>query len=295
MTIRHMKIFLEVYRTENITKAAEHLHMTQPAVTRAIQEIENYYGVHLFERINRRLYVTETGKQLYKQAIHIVDSFDNVEKTLRNWDTFGVLRVGSCITLGNFVLPELVCRFRENHPKIKIYADVSNGSNLQKALLNNHLDLAIVEGEVSEPDLMSQPFYSDHLKLILPPSHPLMQKKKIYLSDLSEYDLLLREKGSNGRIYIDNLFAVHGITVTPLWESVSTQALIRAVSKGIGIAILPEMLVKRDVESKTICTRKLEDAPLERKNYIIWHKNKYFTKAAEDFKSLCEHFSDTQI
>lgn len=293
MTIRHMKIFLEVYRTENITKAAEHLHMTQPAVTRTIQEIENYYGVRLFERINRRLYVTETGKQFYKQALHIVDSFDNIEKTLRNWDTFGVLRVGSSITLGNFVLPELVCRFKENHPNIKIYANVSNGSNLQKALLNNHLDLALVEGEVSEADLMSEQFYSDQLILIMPVGHPLMCQEKIYLSDLSKYDLLLREKGSAGRIYIDSVFAVHGISVTPLWESVSTQAIIKAVSKGIGIALLPEMLVKKDIENGIICTKKIEDVIFKRKNYIVWHKNKYFTKAADDFKLLCENFSDT--
>lgn len=295
MTIRHMKIFLEVYHTENITKAAEHMHMTQPAVTRTIQEIENYYGVKLFERINRHLYVTEIGKQLYKQALHIVDSFDNLEKTLRNGDAFGILRVGSSITLGNFVLPELVCRFREKHPKIKIYANVSNGSNLQKALLDNHIDLALVEGEVNEPDLITEPFYSDHLILILPPKHPLMQRKKIYLSDLSKYDLLLREKSSAGRIYIDNTFAVHGISINPIWESVSTQALIKAVSKGIGLSILPEMLVKNDIEKGIICTKKIEDAAFARKNCIVWHKNKYFTKAAEDFRSLCKHFSDTKI
>ena len=106
MTIRHMKIFLEVYRLENITQAAKTLHMTQPAVTRTIQEIEQHYGVRLFDRMNRRLFVTEAGRQFYAQALHIVESFDRMEKGLLNGDAFGVLRVGASISLGNFFLPD---------------------------------------------------------------------------------------------------------------------------------------------------------------------------------------------
>ena len=99
MTIRHMKIFAAVYREQSVTRAAESLHMTQPAVTRAIQEIEGYYGVRLFERINRRLSATESGKHLYARAVHIADAFDAMETELRNWDALGVLRVGASVTL----------------------------------------------------------------------------------------------------------------------------------------------------------------------------------------------------
>ena len=93
MTVRHMRIFLAVYRCGGITSAAQQLHMTQPAVTRAIQELESYYGVKLFERMGRRLPVTEVGKRFYSQAVHIVDLFDNMETSLRNWDALGVLRI----------------------------------------------------------------------------------------------------------------------------------------------------------------------------------------------------------
>ena len=99
MTLRHMKIFLAVYQTQHITKAAQQLRMTQPAVTRAIQEIESYYGIRLFERINRKLYITQTGTMFYTYAVHIVDSFDQMEKGLRDWDQLGLLRVGTTIAL----------------------------------------------------------------------------------------------------------------------------------------------------------------------------------------------------
>ena len=145
MTIRYMRIFVEVYQALNITKAAEQLHMSQPAVTRAIQELEHYYGVRLFERINRRLVVTETGRQLYPQALHIIDSFDALEKGLHSWDTFGILRVGASITIGNCLLPRLMERARQISPHIRLYAEIRNSAALQAALIDNRLDLALVD------------------------------------------------------------------------------------------------------------------------------------------------------
>ena len=112
MTIRHMKIFLQVYALESITKAAEVLNMTQPAVTRAIQEMEHYYGVCLFERIGHRLSRMAAGEEFYAHALHIVEAFDRMEKELRDWDEIGRIRIGATNTLGCFFLPELLLEFR---------------------------------------------------------------------------------------------------------------------------------------------------------------------------------------
>ena len=288
MTVRHMKIFLQVYQTQNITRAAELLHMTQPAVTRAIQEIENYYGVCLFERMNRRLFITELGKQFYAQALHIVDAFDRMETGLRNWDTFGVLRIGASITLGNNLLPDLVNQFQMNHSNMKIKATIANGSDLQRALLVNQLDLALIEGGVWEEELLTEVFDEDRLVLILPPGHKLLSQDKIILNDLLTYPFLLREKDSNGRAFLDNIFALRGISLQPMWESASTQAIVKAVSFGLGISFLPEQLIHRYLENKIICTHDVADVDLTRKHYLVWHKNKYLTNAMADFISLCK-------
>ena len=167
MTVRHMRIFLAVYRCGGITSAAQQLHMTQPAVTRAIQELESYYGVKLFERMGRRLPVTEVGKRFYSQAVHIVDLFDNMETSLRNWDALGVLRVGATIMLGNMLLPDLILRFKKDHPGIRVQVMIENGESLCRALLDNELDLALIEGGVEEADLTEEVFARDELVLTL--------------------------------------------------------------------------------------------------------------------------------
>lgn len=288
MTIRHMRIYIHVYQTQSITKAAEQLHMTQPAVTRAIQEIENYYGIGLFERINRRLYRTEAGHQLYTQSLHMVEAFDTMEQGLRNWDAFGVIRVGATVTLGNFLLPELVMKFHGLYPDIRIQATVSNGGTLQKGLLNNLYDLTLVESSVGEPELHTEPLGGDRLILIVPPGHELLSRQKPELQDTICYPILLREKGSTARTFLDNYFAVRGLMLCPVWESVSTQAIVKAVSCGVGISFLPERLVKKHVEAGEICTKEIQNVDFTRQHYLAWHKNKFLTGSMKNFIKLCK-------
>lgn len=292
MTIRHLKIFIQVFQAENITKAAKLLHMTQPAVTRAIQEIETYYGVCLFDRINRRLSVTESGKQFYSHALHIVESFGSLENEMKNWDEIGVLRVGSSITLGTFMLPDLITEFKKLHPQMEINVTISNGAKIQQMLCENQLDLAFVEGVISLPNLQSKKFATDKLVLITSPHHPLATADSIYLSDLLAYDLLLREPGSVGRALLDSVFTAHGLTLKPKWESVSTHALINAVHAGLGISILPQKLVKQSIDAGYVYTNVVKDESFRRNNYIVWHKNKYLTASANKLIALCEQLSD---
>lgn len=153
MTLRHMKIFLAVYQTQHMTRAAQQLRMTQPAVTRTIQEIESYYGIRLFERINRKLYITEAGRLFYSYAIHIVDSFDQMEKGLRNWDQLGFLRVGASIAIGTELLPRVLVDFQRKYPHLRVRSTISNGSALQQALLDNELDFAVIEGNIDREGL----------------------------------------------------------------------------------------------------------------------------------------------
>lgn len=120
MTIRHIRIFLEVCRTMNVTRAAENLYMTQPAVSRSIHEIEQVYGVRLFERLNQRLYLTDSGRRMRAYAVHIVDTFDQMERELSDGDERGMLRIGASITLGNYELPGVVRRMKQERPSLRL-------------------------------------------------------------------------------------------------------------------------------------------------------------------------------
>lgn len=283
MTLNHINIFLKVYELQNITHAAAALNMTQPAVSRAIKELEQEYGVFLFERLNKRLQITECGKQFYAQALHISCLLDNMDKSLKNWNEQGTIRVGASLTLGNYLLPALSAAFQEQWPSLTIEVRISNGQNLHSDLIANRLDIALIEGYLTDPDLHCEFLSQDKLVLILPNEHPLCDAAEIRLEELTHYPLLLREIGSVSRVLVDHAFTRAHLAPAPLWRSSSTNALIKAVHSGIGISILPEHLVAEDIARGYIATRPVLDEHFFRNNYIVWHKHKLLTHTIKRF------------
>ena len=285
MTFRHLKIFIAVYQTESITRAAEALFMTQPAVTRAVREIETYYGIRLFERISRRLYVTEAGRSFYGYALHIIDSFDQMEKGMRNWDELGLLRVGTTVTVGSFLLPRVVSLFREKHPGMKIRAAVANGQSLQDALLNNQLDFAVIEGNVISEPLHCEWITDDRLVPVLPPDSAY-KNASVPLAALANEPLLPREHGSAGRACIDHAYALHGLSADPILESISTRAILQSVHLGLGISFLPEQLVTEDLHTGFVSTCQVTDESFTRRYHLVWHEQKFLTDSAKEAMEL---------
>ena len=247
MTLRHMRIFQKIYETQSVTRAAEAMHMTQPAVTRALQELEKYYGLRLFERLNRRLTVTEAGRRMYDYALHLTETFDTMEKSLRDWERQGVLRVGASVSLGCSLLPQLARTFQEEHPGVEVRVRIANGELLRRDLLENRLDLAMLEWEENGADLMLTPFAAGEMALIVPPGHPLARAGGATLAQAAAYPLLLRETGSATRRFLDQLLMSRGLAVQPVWESASTQALLSAVREGLGITLVPWALARQTV------------------------------------------------
>ena len=280
MTIRHLRIFVRVYQLQSISQAAEALHLTQPAVSRAIAELERRYGLRLFERMNHRLYRTAASDEFYASALHIVDSFDRLERGARELESAGTLRVGASLTLGSFFLPDVLRSYQSAHPDVAVRVTVSNAAFLAQALRDDALDLAVVEGAVNEPHLRAELLRHDRMQLIVPPGHALLAQDSIALSDVLACPLLLRESGSAGRAFLDGVFASRGAAVQPAWESASTQALIRAVAAGLGVSILPEQLVSGAIDSGTVAAAVIADVSLTRENFILYHREKYFTRAA---------------
>lgn len=285
MTLRHMEIYIAVYQAGNVTKAAEALFITQPAVTRAVQEIEKYYGTRLFDRINRRLYVTEAGKRFYAYALHMVDSFEQMERGMRNWDETGVLCIGASITVGTFLLPKVIVSFKKKHPEVKLKATVSNGKNLQDALLNNLLDFAVIEGNIMDEFLCRECIANDILVPVLPQGSKY-KDTVVSLEELAAEPLLLREHGSAVRAFVDHIFAVHGLCGKPVLESVSTEAILQAVHMGLGISFLPGQLAQQSIQSGFVTTCGIKDETLGRKIHLVWHKHKFLTGSAKEAMGL---------
>ena len=208
MTIRHITIFRAVCENGyNSTKAAEVLHMTQPAVSLAIKELEQYYGVHLFDRIGRRLQITDAGQLFLQYAIHISDLFSDMETGLRDWDSKGILRIGASITIGSQFLPSYVKAFSEICPEIDVRVTVEQTERLEQKILSNELDCALIEGIAHDANIVTQAYMEDHLSVICGADKDWTQGQNITIEEFKKQRFLLREKGSGTREVFDRVIA----------------------------------------------------------------------------------------
>lgn len=286
-----MKIFCAICEANcNTTRAAEKLNMSQPAVSLAIKELEHYYGIHLFDRIGRRLQITPVGKNFLEYAIRISAQFDDVEREMKNWDSIGLLRVGASITIGSQFLPSYVKAFYQRHPGTQVQVTVAPSEHIEQTLLNNNLDFALIEGISHNPAIHSEQYMEDRLSIIASPNEGFKQGQLLSLEQFKQQPLLLREKGSGTREVFDKAVENVGIQVKPIWESTSTTALVNAVIKGLGIAILPHRMIQGAIERGLVVGIKAEGLDFKRSFYIIHHKDKYLTPTAKAFLNLCRNY-----
>ena len=295
MTIRHLRIFIAVCRNQGVTGAARSLHMTQPTVTRAVQELEDYYGISLFERIHRRLYITEAGKRLYDQAIHVVSTMDRMEASMEEWEKKGTIRIGAGTTLGSVVLPRVLTAFVKKYPDIQIYSYVSDRHVVLDRLMHNELDLALIEGAGLEKSLESETIGYDQMALLLAPEHPLLKKKHLKVEDLSGERIVVYGKESASRTFMENLYSLHGMPFEPVMESESILAVIEAVHAGIGLSMLPRNLVGQQISSGYVAAHAPESEKLLRKNYVVWHGSKYLSRTMKDLIGICRETGEALL
>lgn len=291
MTIRHIRIFLSVCECENnITKAAEKLYMAQPAVSLAISDLEKYYGVKLFDRISRRLYLTEAGKQFQQYALRISALFNDMEKRLRNWDSFGILRIGASITIGSQFMPSYVEAFSAQHPNVDVHVRIGPSDQLEHQLMNNKLDLALLEGPVHTEELVSEEYMEDSLTVICSAHTPFYPGQILTQDEFLRQRFLLREKGSGTRDVFEDVMSDSGLSVTPVWEGMSTTALVNAVIHGIGITVVPRRMVSAPLEKGLVYALHVHGLEFKRRFRIVYHKDKYLPSSALDFIQLCKNF-----
>ena len=281
MTIRHLKVFIAVAQTGKMGAAAKELYISQPTVTQVISEIEEQYGVKLFERLSKKLYITKEGRQLLDYARHIIALFDEMERNLSYASTHHALRVGATITVGSCALPSIIRRFEERHPTVTTQVWVDNTQVIEGMILESRLDLALVEGEVASPDLIVCPVLEDELVLICGPCHPFAGRQSVALSALSGQDFILREPGSGTRERFETLLDQAGISVRQKWVCHSSDSILAAVAQGQGLSVVSRQLAEQS--AKELHTLPVEDVKLHRTFNLIYHKNKFLSEPLRAF------------
>lgn len=291
MTLRHIKIFVTVCECGSVTEAANKLFIAQPTVSLVIKELEEYYGVKLFDRISRKLYITDPGKLLLNYATHIVSLFEKIENEIKDSNSYGTLRIGSSITIGNYLIPPLLQLFKNQFPNVNFHVTIDNSREIEELVFKNKIDFGLIEGTVHNPQIKSEKFINDELVLVCGKGHSLFEQVDVDLMEIRDHDFILREKGSGSRELFDSTMLIHGVEIQPVIESVSTQSIIRAVRSGIGITLLPYLLVKTDISEGNLHKINIRGIAFQRNYYIIYHQNKYFTQPAKCFIELCHNTS----
>ncbi len=293
MTLRHMKLFLSVCSHDcNTTRAAQAEHMTQPAVSLALKELEQYYGVHLFERMGKKLKITPVGQRFQEYALRICGLFDDMERELRNWDSFGVLRVGASVTIGSQFLPGYVKEFYRLYPDTQVKVSIGSTDRIESGIRENELDFGLVEGIPHSPDFIAEEYMDDHLTVICPAEGSFPSGAEISIEEFRRQPFLLRESDSGTREVFDKAAADAGFSVSPIWEATSTAALVNAVISGLGIAVLPYRMVQAPIRQGLVHNIRVSGMDFSRRFCILYHKDKFLTDSAKNFLQICRSFRD---
>jgi len=225
---------------------------------------------------------------MYNYALHINSLFEELDATIKNSDTTGTLRIGASITIGTHFMPDYISEFSLKYPDAQINVTIDSSDIIEKMVLDNELDFALIEGVIHSENIITKDFMKDELIVICDLKNPLLDKETVFINDLSTQNFLMRERNSGTRELAESILLLHNISLTPIWESSSTEAIINGVSKGIGISILPLQLVNEAIERNQIRKLYVKGLEFNRQYHIIYHKNKYLTGVALAFIKLCD-------
>ncbi|MDD3920995.1 MAG: LysR family transcriptional regulator [Eubacteriales bacterium] len=294
MTLRHFRIFVTVCDTMNMTKAANALFMSQSAVSQSIAELEKYYGIRLFERLNRKLYLSEAGGKLLSYARHMLRMNQEIEQDMRTLSQSGTLRIGASVTVGAYVLPQLVRSFRERFPTIRIEVTENNTAKIERLLMTDQLDLGIVEGDTASADLLSVPLTEDELVLICAPEHPFAGQKTVEPAALTREGFIIREEGSGTRKTFETVMAAANIPWHAVWTCTNADSIRMAVAANLGVSVISKLSIAQDVESGRLCTAQVRSLHFVRMLKTIYHRNKYITTPMQEFMDVCAEYYHTK-
>lgn len=283
-----IRVFLTVVDKKSFSKAAKALFLTQPAVSFQIQMLEEYYSTRLFDRINRHISLTESGKLLLDYANKMTDLQSELEREMQELTgtVKGRLLIGASTTVGEYLVPQLLGVFKKKYPEVDLVLEIGNTEDIENKIHETSLDIGLVEGPVTGKDIEKEFFIEDHLCLITSMNHPWASEEQVSIFELDKYPFISREKGSGTRKVIEEALKKAGFPASGLNVSMelgSTNAIKAAVANDLGISIISKWAARERAKLGKIAKLDLKEVEFERPFNIIYHKKKFRTQAADGF------------
>lgn len=295
MNLNHLAIFHAVAEEGGISRAAERLHISQPAVSKQLREFEQYLGMVLFDRLPKGVRLTEAGTvlALYAKRLFAVEAA--ATRAMRELADVhsGSLALGASTTIGGYLLPSVLAAYHRAHPAVQVSLEIANTEQTQQKLLNDELDLGFTEGFVENPDLEASVFFQDDLVAVAPPEHPVLQRHPICVASLAEEPWILREPGSGTRAVVERAFAGRGLNLASAMSLGSTEAIKGAVAAGAGMAWVSRLTVERELEVGSLVVVPITDLAIQRPLHCVSLRNKHRSPAVEAFLEVLKAYLTT--
>jgi len=286
-TLRQIEVFLATAYHESVTQAADSLSMSQSAASAALKELEQRFGVQLFDRAGKRLQLNELGRTLRPRAEALLAQAREFEDVLARHNEIGELHVGATLTIGNYLAVPIMAEFMNRHSGAHVRLTVENTATITERVRNFELDVGLIEGELHDEALEVMAWRDDELVLFCAPSHPLADKGRLRDRDLLAARWIVREAGSGTRQAFDR--AMHGLLpdITLRLELQHTEAIKRAVEAGLGIGCLSRIALQDAFRRGSLVPLSAPQRDWHRKFYFIVHKQKYRSAGIESWLKLC--------
>lgn len=294
MSDRRLQVFHAVARLLSFTKAAEVLHMTQPAVTFQIRQLEDQFDTRLFDRTHNRVSLTEAGHAAFEYAEKIFEKYSEMENAVREitGNISGSLTLGASTTISEYMLPALLGDFNKENPEVLLRLRVSNTEGVVSMIENNVIDLGIVEGPVTNKNLLVEICQKDDLVVVVPTNHELTKLKKVSVEELLKYPFICREEGSGTRNVIAGYLQSEGVSKHALracLELGSPEAVKGAIEAGMGISVLSSVSIAKELELGILKSIPL-DPPLNREFSFVRQRQKFRVRTMEELLDFARNY-----
>ena len=292
MNLNHLAIFHAVAEEGSVTRAAERLRISQPAVSKTLRDLERSLGMALFHRLSKGVELTEAGEILRGYARQIFELESEAGRALSELRSLerGRLAIGASTTIGVYLLPEICARFRSTFPGIEVHLEIANTAQIQRRLLRNELDLSLTEGFLAAPEIQAEILGHDEIVCIAPPGHALLREKNLPVARLLREPLLWREAGSGTRAVVEQALAELGLSAPALLSLGSTEAIKRTVAAGTGFAFVSRLTVESELQSGALAMLPLADFAVRRPLQRLRVKGKYEGLAVREFLRMLRPF-----
>lgn len=288
MNLYHLKTFYFTAKYKSLTKAAEYLCITQPAVTKQIKQLQSHYNLKFLDIIGKKVILTDAGLNLFTIAEKIFDMESQAEEAIKDFQEYnkGKISILASESFGSYHIPHIIKHFRNSRPEISISIQTATNKNIIESISELKEDIGFISAPVLNPKISVHEVLEDDIVLVANPEDRFSSTGELNPADLERKDIIVHEQGSVIRKVVDAYLKRNHVGSGVKYEISNNEAIKKLIRNKMGVSFLTKSIINEDLERGTLAAIPVPDRNFKRKYYMIYHSEKYFSKPLADFRDL---------